>query len=250
MVLELIAASVLHYCNIAVKKCTPIPSRRIDYYDLTFVLEGEMVYYQNGERIALSKNDILFLPPGAVRAREESDGTVHYVSFNFCPAEGRDLNLPAVIDNGVTQEIKNAVLNFPTAHITAFPHSREKCLAMLNYILHCILEEQCLQSDNAHVIKMLRYIEQNIAQPIALSHISRQVGLSREYTSALFRREMGVTLTDYINDQKMILAREMILAGEYTLASIAEQLGFENYNYFSRLFKQKFCISPIQFKKK
>ena len=244
-----IASSVLHYCNIAVKKCTAIPPRLIDYYDLTFVLDGEMIYHQNGERIKLSKNDVLFLKPGTLRAREVGKGAVRYVSFNFLIRDGEEPDLPAFIENGVTQEIKNAVTNYPTAHITTFPYSKDKCLMLLNYILFCILEGRSQQSNNEYVVKILQYVEQNITQPIGLRQISRQVGLSREYTSALFHQEMGVTLTDYVNKQKMILAREMILTGEYTLCDVAERLGFESYNYFSRLFKRIFGISPIQIRK-
>ena len=60
---------------------------------------------------------------------------------------------------------------------------------------------------------------------------------------------MGKTLTDYVNERKMLLAKELILNGEMSLTDISTYLGFDNYNYFSRLFKQYLGITPISLKK-
>ena len=58
-----LVSEILHYCNVTLKKCGRIPLNPIDYYDFTFVLEGRMVYYADGQRIVLEKNDAIFLPP-------------------------------------------------------------------------------------------------------------------------------------------------------------------------------------------
>jgi AraC-like DNA-binding protein len=47
----------------------------------------------------------------------------------------------------------------------------------------------------------------------------------------------------------MLVAKSMIQAGDLPLQNIAEHLGFENYSYFSRVFKKHFNISPAGFKK-
>ena len=60
---------------------------------------------------------------------------------------------------------------------------------------------------------------------------------------------MGKTLTDYVNERKMLLTKELILNGEMSLTDISTYLGFDNYNYFSRLFKQYLGITPISLKK-
>ncbi len=57
-------------------------------------------------------------------------------------------------------------------------------------------------------------------------------------------------MIDYNNERKMILAKEMILNDEISLVETAEQLGFDNYNYFSRIFKNYYGIRPIAFRKK
>ena len=48
----------------------------------------------------------------------------------------------------------------------------------------------------------------------------------------------------------MLLAKGMIQAGEHSLQEIAAELGFENYAYFSRLFKRHFHVTPMELKKR
>ena len=94
------------------------------------------------------------------------------------------------------------------------------------------------------------YIEEHITEDLRLQKISEQMNLSKEYTSYIFKKETGKTLTDYVNERKILLAGELIRSGGISLTEVAAYLGFENYNYFSRLFKRYMEISPVMFKKK
>ena len=76
------------------------------------------------------------------------------------------------------------------------------------------------------------------------------MNLSREYTSYIFKKEMGNTLTAYVNERKLLLAKELITDGAMNLTDIASYLGYENYNYFSRSFIKYLDITPIARKQK
>ncbi len=241
---------VSHYCNVSLKKCGEILRHTIPYYDFTFVLEGTMVYYANDKKIILQKNDAIFLPPGTVRSREEGDGQVRFVSFNFTTLEGVDFAFSLYMQGCITQNIRKLVSQYPPSHLSSFYHAKEKCVSMLNYILFELLDAVSIKSDNEHVIKMMYYIEEHITEDLRLQTISAQMNLSREYTSYIFKKETGKTLTDYVNERKLLLAKELIQNGEMSLTDIAAYLGYENYNYFSRLFKRYMEISPVMFKKR
>ena len=86
-------------------------------------------------------------------------------------------------------------------------------------------------------------------EKITLSDIANSIHLSKEYTSTLFTNETGKNLTDYINEQKALLAAELIKTTDFSLGDIALTLGFDNYNYFSRIFKKHHGISALQYKK-
>lgn len=242
--------AVSHFCNVSLNKTQKISRHTINYYDLTFVLDGEMTYFANGTEIKLRKNDAIFLPPGTVRERAGGSTPVRYVSFNFEAEEGVAFPFSQYLSAVVTPEIKNIAMNFPPSHLQPDTYSYEKCVGMLNYILFSMLENHRTGSRNPHVKNMIDYIRTHICSKITLKEISEQIGLSREYASYLFKREMGCTVTDYINEQKLMLAKNMIVGGEMTLSDVSIALGYENYNYFSRSFKAYFGVSPLQIKNK
>ncbi len=241
---------VSHFCNVTQDKASAITERSIPYYDFTFVLEGTMVYYADGVKIVLQKNDCVFLKPGTVRSRERGSENVCFVSFNFTAMEGVELPFPSYMPRCINQNIRKLVALYPHSHLSSFYHAKEKCVSMLNYILYELLDASELKCDNEHVMKILHYIEEHITEDLTLQTISAYMNLSREYTSYIFRKEMGKTLTAYVNERKLLVAKELILGGEMSLTDIAAYLGFENYNYFSRLFKQYLEITPMMLKKK
>ena len=243
-----IVRDMLHYCNISVKKCTKIDSRVIDYYDLTFVLKGSMTYLINGKECKLFENDAILLPPGTLRERRASVGETQYVSFNFTVNEGESLPARYFFQNVISQDIRTLVRVFSEEHISPLYHSREKAYSVLNYILLELLDVIALESNNSHVMEIIKFIDENISKQITLGMISNHVHLSREYVAAIFKKELGKTVIDYTNERKMLLAKSMILSGERSLGDIAASLGFENYSYFSRLFKKSFDLSPARFK--
>ena len=236
---------VTHYCNITSRKCLKLPKEKIDYYDFTFELDGSMVYYVNGQKITLQRNDAIFLKPGTLRARDSGNQTVRYVSFNFYAAAGVTFPFSDYMQECITADIRKMILVYPPSHLSSFYHAKEKCASILNYILYELLDFAVSRCDNEYVSRILGYIDEHIREKMILKTISDFVGLSREYTCSIFKRETGKTLTSYINERKMLLAKELILDNEMNLADIAAYLGFEDYNYFSRLIKRYLNVSPL-----
>jgi len=239
---------VFHYVNVNVSQCLEIPEEKIDFYDFTFVLSGEMTYTSNGVTYVLGKNDAIFLKPGTIRTREGSNESVKYVSFNFHLMPGVNVPFDDFIPNCISTDIRKLVSAFPQSRLSTHYHSEQKLANMLNYIIFEIMDVTSLNCNNEHVIKILRHIEENITKDLSLHVISEKINLTKEYTSHIFRREMGKSLTDYVNEKKMLYAKELILDREMSLTDIATHLGYSNYNYFSRLFKKHFNINPISLK--
>ena len=243
-----IVKELLHYCNITPKKCSKINKGVIDYYDLTFVLKGELEYNVNGRKVIIRENDALLLSPGTERQRTAGEAEVHYVSFNFLAYDGILLPQEFFYQNVITNQIRSLVSVFSEQHISAFYHSHEKIANILNCVLFEIIDALSLGSSDKNVVEVLKYIDQNLAQRMTISDISKAVHLSCDYISHCFKRELGRSVMDYVNERRMLLARNMIKGGEGTLADIADSLGYESYSYFSRVFKRYFGVSPIRYR--
>ena len=235
---------LFHFCHISVKSSAPIRRATIDYYDLTMVLEGSLTYFVNGETIVLNKNDVLLLPPNTLRERPSGE-TASYASFNFTLTEGASLPLDVCMRGAVTPDVKKLLSLFAEEHISLYYHSREKASCILGYILWELLDLKELPSNNPHIRQALKYIAENAeSRPITLADLASHLHLTKEYTAYLFKSELGKTVSAYVNEKKMQAAKRMIASGDLGLKEIAERLGFENYGYFSRLFKRHFEVAP------
>lgn len=241
---------VIHYCNVTLDKCEGMPAKEINYYDLTFVLQGKMTYTVDGETLFLSKNDAIFLPPGTMRYRAPGRERVKYVSFNFYLFSDVALPFGKFMPDCISSDIKKMATAFPHSHMTPYCFTKEKVANILNYILLELLYYSEIQSKNQHIQKTIAYIEKHIMEKMSLQSISKEIGLTKEYTAFLFKKEMGRTVIDYINERKMLLAKELIIDSDMALTDLAFCLGYDNYHYFSRLFKRYFDITPSAFKKR
>ena len=90
------------------------------------------------------------------------------------------------------------------------------------------------------------YIEQHIGEEISLPKMSALAGVSPSYFSKMFKDTSGEGLISYVTGKKIERAKFYINSG-YKLYMAAESVGYENYNYFSRLFKKHTGMTPEEY---
>lgn len=244
-----IVSDVIYYCNRSVSHCSSLEDRALSYYDFTFILSGSITYLVNNEKITIESGDAIFLRPGDSRCRVEGKAPVHYISFNFLSDNEKMLPFGRIMKKCISEDIRRLISVYPPQHLVERFHAKEKCQNILNYILLELYDLHKLRSTNEHVIKIIKYIDEHITERMSLRDISEHFHLSKEHTSYIFKREMGIQLVSYINEQKALLAKRMIMRGEMALAEISDYLGFENYDYFSKTFKKYIGITPLKLKK-
>ncbi len=241
---------VTHYCNVSLNRCEAIPQRKLQFYDLTFVLQGKLTYTFDGHTQVLKKNDAILLPPGTIQSREKEPGGVKFVSFNFYVNQCATIPLEKFIPNCISADIKKIVSAFTQSHLTPYGYAKEKVANLLNYILLDLIYRTTQISKNEHVQKIIRYIDAHITENLSLQSVSREIGLSKEHVATIFKKEMGQTLCNYLNKRKMMLAKELLYDNIMPLTDLSAYLGYNNYNYFCRVFKRYFDMPPSAFKSK
>lgn len=250
------------------KNCMGINSGVIPFYHLMIVFEGEFTFVVNGQEVVVKGNDALILPPETLRQRLPFKGEADYVLFNFMMEKDYALSSYMLFENGVSPFIRNVLNSFSYKYYidTNYPYAfyrvpgtdddnsvtQSKTKTILQNILNCVVlelfESFNYTTKNQHVISALKYINDHITEPLSLNDVCREVHLSKEYTARIFRKEMNMTITDYITQQKLILAKDMLASDDISLVDIAEKIGYREYNYFSRLFKKQYGISPLKMK--
>ncbi|MDR2610993.1 MAG: AraC family transcriptional regulator [Clostridiales Family XIII bacterium] len=97
------------------------------------------------------------------------------------------------------------------------------------------------------ILRSVQYINKHMYEPIQVKTVAEVVKLHPTYLSALFKKETGVRMTDYIREKKLERIHELLMDPDKTFAQIAEMLGYRDASHFSRDFKRQFLCTPRQF---
>ncbi|MBO7744878.1 response regulator [Paenibacillus sp. MWE-103] len=104
------------------------------------------------------------------------------------------------------------------------------------------------ESKNRNFNAILQYVTQHFREELSLQSLSEQFYMNPSYISQLFRKEVGETLTGYVARLRIEHARELLGGGELTMQEIAERIGYQDYFYFTRLFKKMTGKTPTQYR--
>lgn len=91
------------------------------------------------------------------------------------------------------------------------------------------------------------YIYNHVNEKITLTQLADMCNLTPSYLSSLFKKETGMTISDYIMKEKMKEACNLLLSGKYSCIEISTMLGFCSQSYFCKCFKAQFNITPLEF---
>lgn len=94
--------------------------------------------------------------------------------------------------------------------------------------------------------KSLKYIQDNIRQPISISQLASDQNMSETNFCNSFKKIVGITPKEYITNMKLTKAKDMLKNQNVT--EVAFDLGYENISHFIALFKNKYGITPKQYK--
>ena len=102
---------------------------------------------------------------------------------------------------------------------------------------------------NDRILRVLDYIEENIAQPLPLAELADYAGYSLSRFKALFRQITGQTPAQYIAMHKVEQAKRMLRIPEKSITDIAYDLGWSSSNYFCAVFKKYTNLSPMSYRR-
>ncbi len=105
------------------------------------------------------------------------------------------------------------------------------------------------RTESAVVYSIKTYISENYGSiDLSIMAISDHVKLSSSYVCTLFKSETGITLNQYITEYRLGRAKELLSDPRNRIADIAEAVGYSDSNYFSKIFRKSFGLSPSEFR--
>lgn len=125
----------------------------------------------------------------------------------------------------------------------------EDHLAWREFIQNICLKVLDFYHSNDPIERAKKYISQHFHEAITLEQVSEHVSLSPTYFTKLFRERTETTFIDYLTEVRLMKAKQLLIENKLILKEICYEIGYNDPNYFSRVFKKRFNKSPKQFQK-
>ncbi|MCF0242702.1 MAG: response regulator [Treponema sp.] len=111
------------------------------------------------------------------------------------------------------------------------------------------LNKSINEKENPVIKKVCDYINLHLSSDFSLEDAAQDAGISPFYLSKLFKEEMNDTFVNYVTNMKMKKASRLLLETEMSIKEITAATGYNDQNYFSKIFKNKFDSTPSEYRK-
>ena len=244
-----------------------------DFYEVYFLLGGEVAYWVDGRIIRLSPGDLLFINPMELHRpvvdpdkpvcerfvlwvnKEYLEGlSTEQVCLNGC----FDTALPGHSHLIRPGKAERAVLTARMGELVRESYSKDfgsdlsaqgiflQLMVQLNRLARGTQPQQEGEDLSPLVQNAMLYIGENLSSDLSLEEIAGSLFVSKYHLSHAFSREVGVSVYRYITLRRLLVARQQLAAGE-PAGQVCRSCGFSDYTSFYRAFKSEYGISPRQF---
>jgi two-component system response regulator YesN len=124
----------------------------------------------------------------------------------------------------------------------------QMCMERIRYIA-CKIDKSKGKTIGIIVDKANKIIADRFSQELTLDEISKELYVSPQYFSRLYKQEMGLNFIEQLTLVRMQNAKRLMEQGEYSIKEICYMSGYSDPNYFSRLFKKSEGVSPSAYHK-
>ncbi|MFC5449846.1 response regulator transcription factor [Paenibacillus aestuarii] len=95
-----------------------------------------------------------------------------------------------------------------------------------------------------------RYIMDNLDRGLSRESIAEHVCLNPDYLNRFFKKETGHTISEFILERRIKVAKEKLMNSSMSVANVAASIGYANFSHFSMIFKRATGVTPAEYRKK
>ncbi|UTY39065.1 AraC family transcriptional regulator [Allocoprobacillus halotolerans] len=231
------------------------------YQLIHFVLYGKGEFTINGHVFHLAKGDAFIIPSGKVcYYKADAIEPWCYVWINFSGIKSQIYahelmqfsNDVFIIHDLDIDKYKNPI--FEILKLNTNKTSRFlKCNSILLDIMSMLFENLELDDNlvNSPSIadEAKHYLDINYPEKIKIKDIAKELGVHPNYLTKVFHDKFGISPKNYLKNLKLKKAKSLLATTTLPISVIADSLGFDDQLAFSKTFKNKYNLSPSQFRK-
>lgn len=221
-------------------------------FQMIWVIQGVLLLEHKGVQHHMSRGHFCMIPPGHPHALRSENG---YMQIGIDLTDSLD-------SRGIVSLMTKQVTDFVVLDrsdmlsVIGDLEAKRKELTMLarlqmvhildSLILTCI---ELLNSEMSFRSKLLVLMKLHLSSNLTLDDIASQLAISQSTLQRITNREFGCSVLELYHQLKLNKACSLLLNTDMSNTDIAESLGFTDPAHFSRFFKQKMNLTPLQYKK-
>jgi AraC family transcriptional activator of pobA len=241
------------------------------FYEILWIREGQSKHIVDDHELELSSDNIYFMSPGQVHRIETYSAlkghsimfTEEFFILNFTNNEALDklaflrnsYKNPHLTISPETRQLLEPVLLLMYQEFARADYSR-LALSSLMFVLLNSLErvyetQKSSSNTSGHIALMDKFrelLEVNYASQQPLSYYSSELCVTPHHLNTIIKKATGKTVSEVIRDRIMLEAKRMLVHTHTPIGQIAHQLGFNDFSYFSRLFKKYNQLTPDKYR--
>ena len=225
------------------------------YHEIIFFMGGKAEFISDKIHMELKENTLIVIPKQAYHQLLITGAQNEYYRcvFNFFDVPELQIliseSMKTVYVTEINQEIQ--YLFDKMISLTKNEVFSQIKKIVLRSVLSILLTE-ILQSDTSYCIghthenitsEAIEYIEKHISEDVSLSKIAKSINVSVSTLSHTFKKNMNISIYQYILKKRLVLAHKKILMGE-PATKAASECGFKDYSGFYKQYKKMFGIAP------
>lgn len=233
-----------------------------EHIELLLFLKGRCKFICNGKTFEVGAGDLIVVNSTEIHSYVASE-KVDLLCILIYPEFFSDINYPAVqLKNYIRDDeyIKNCFTQMNEEYREhkegADMMLKSHAYRLMAYLLRNYTESRLSQKELAmHNVKLARlnsvleYISSRYQEKISTKQLADMTFLNENHFCRFFKKAVGKTVTEYLSEYRVEKASVLLSATDKSISDIANAVGFDDINYFSRMFKKIKGISPSEYRK-
>lgn len=239
--------------------------------EINYILEGQVDMVINAQKTILRPGDVFLVDSTVMHATRSIHGNkailiqlpyallqkyipdFDNLSFSFdCHTEDPILRTKIMQLVDVIKQMQVVFEVNPPGGLMRFNSLVFEMMFQLYHNFSSKVSETSLRKNNKQfkaLESVLEYSNEHFASPISLMEISEVACFQKEYFCHFFKKNMGITYFEYLNEIRLSHIYEDLVSTDLPLKTILEKNGFTNYKLFRRMFWEQFHTTPGEYRK-
>jgi len=219
---------------------------------IVYCISGSALYRFKNQQLLLKPGRILFLPKSsAYTVDNQSDSDFHHftVNFEFSGPEFNNTEYEAIADTFGAEQLLERLLGIWTEKKHGYRPMAKSILYELLYKYFVNVKKIYRSEDYRKISPAKRILDNNYCENTPISALAKSCGFSETHFRRTFSKVFTCSPTQYRLKKRILLAKELLNAGELTVSEVASYVGFDDSSYFSRVFKAETGTTPTNYTK-